>query len=986
MVKRRLRFKFNCAIIAVCLGVSVLFGGTFLYLDKRYHRTSLEHVEQFLETAARQRRIDITYLLYSRQEQALLETLGGIASFDNVLGVRVYDRDGHAAAEMLGMRGLALREKGGAHGGQGTEPLLLRSPTLSAREIESIDDNAAFRRMELLDVPVGSYLFALRSPGTQTQGYLEILYDMTEVQENRRMSLLLLGVALGAMVLSLVLLLNTLLSSLVLQPVEMLSNAMKRVREGLIGLRVQSSSKDEIGEMAEAFNDMSEKLEAKQESLIASEAKFRSLFENAVEGLFRTTMDGRILSANPAMAHILGYASSDMLMSEVRSLETSCFVDKERRRELYAQLQAQGFVQDFEERVRRRSGELIWVAESVRVAPGVDGEALFLEGSLIDVTERKRAEELEREKILAEAQSRAKSEFLAAMSHEIRTPMNAILGMTDLAMASGLNPRQWEYMQTVKDSAFHLLTVINDILDLSKIEAGRLELEPVDFDIEELVDSIAKSMAYQARKKGLDLYRSLDTKAPRFLKGDPARLRQVLLNLVGNAIKFTEKGRVVIRVNLITTKGHAQPDPDGRSRPICFSFSVQDTGIGVPPDKQQEIFESFTQAEGSTTSRRYGGTGLGLAISRQLVSLMGGDISLKSAVGEGSTFTFTAYFGEGDPDSVHKEGSLLAEWGERRGALNILLVEDNPLNVKVAELHLKRMGHNVLVAENGQHALDVMQTMPANAFDVVLMDLEMPVMDGFEATVRIRNSRTLRNDEDAGPNPHVPIIAMTAHALMDVKERCLDVGMNDFVPKPVNFADLSAAIQRAIFPEIEDATRVGRLGSDRPQPPSSEVMRSLFQKGSGAERLKQPPQLSKSDSGAAVEDTPGPKHSFDKSPTASGDGDAPSVLDKESAIRTMGIDAELFAPIFENSVREVRMLYDRMQDEIASGDYDAAALSAHTAKSTAATMGAMEYREYAVRVEKAARAKDGATLKSHSAAMGEALQRLETRVAEDAGE
>ncbi|WP_167590533.1 ATP-binding protein [Oceanidesulfovibrio indonesiensis] len=980
MIRRRLRFKFNCAVIAVCVGVSVLFGGTFLYLDKRYYRTSLENVQQFLESAAKQRRFEIAYLLYSRQEQALLESLGGIAAFDNVLGVRAYDKDGNAAAEMIGMQGLALREKGGAYGGQGTEPLLLRSPTLSVGDIEAIDDNAAFRRMEMLGAPVGSYLYALRSPGTPTQGYLEIFYDLSDIQQNSRWSLLLLGLTLAAMVFSLVLLLNALLSSLVLQPVEVLSNAMNRVREGAIGLRVQSSSKDEIGEMADAFNDMSEKLEAKQDSIMVSEAKYRSLFENAVEGLFRATMDGRILSANPAMARILGYPSPDALMSEVHAFEHSCIVDEGRRQELNAQLKLHGYVQDFEQRVRRRSGEVIWVAESVRVAPGPDGKALFLEGSLVDITERKRAEDLEHEKILAEAQSRAKSEFLAAMSHEIRTPMNAILGMTDLAMASGLTPRQWEYMQTVKDSAFHLLTVINDILDLSKIEAGRLELEPVDFDLEELVDAIAKSMAYQARKKGLELYRSLDIKAPRILQGDPARLRQVLLNLVGNAIKFTDTGRVVIRVNLVTTRGQVQPGPGGRSRPICLSFSVQDTGIGVPQDKQQHIFDSFTQAEGSTTSRRYGGTGLGLAISRQLVNLMGGDISLKSAIGKGSTFTFTACFGEGDPESVHKEDSLLAEWGERRGALNILLVEDNPLNVKVAELHLKRMGHNVLVADNGQHALEIMRTMPANAFDIVLMDLEMPVMDGFEATRQIRGADSRRSEQDAGPNPHVPIIAMTAHALMDVKEKCLDVGMNDFVPKPVNFADLSAAIQRAIFPDIEDVARVGRLNEGRPKQPS-EAMLSFFNKDSAAQPDAEQPVVNAPV--AQDSDAPPLRQAREQLSARPESGDASPVLDKEAAIRTLGIDAALFEPIFENSLREVRTLYDRMHDELAAEDYDAIVLSAHTSKSTAATMGAMEYREHAVLVEQAARTRDGDTLAPRIIAMGQALERLEARVAGD---
>lgn len=857
MLKRRLRFKFNCAMIAVCLGVSLLFGALFYYLDARYYKTALEEVEQVLHMVSRQKHVEIAFDLYSGQDEALRSSLEEIGALRNVLGVRAYDKHGNSEMEVLGPAGRALLQDGDARRLSQGEAFLLKGPALTPGDIKGLASGTALHRTEFLGACAGRYLYAIRSMDS-TLGYIEIFYDLSDILANSRTGLILLGLTLVAMVISMALLLNVLLSGLVIRPVEMLRNAMNSVREGVMGLQITSLPNDEIGDMAAAFNDMSVRLEAKRDSLMASEAKYRSLFENAVEGLFRTTMDGHILGANPALARILGYESQQDLMNEVRSLESIFFVDAESRQELHRQLKERGYVQDFEQRLRRRNGELIWVAETVRLVPGLDGEALFREGSLVDVTERRRAESLEREKIHAEAQNRAKSEFLAAMSHEIRTPMNAILGMTDLAMASGLSPRQWEFMQTVKDSAFHLLTVINDILDLSKIEAGRLELEPMDFDLESLMGSIAKSMAYQARKKGLELYRSMDTNAPRYLRGDPARLRQVLLNLVGNAIKFTDTGRIVMRVNFISSEGSPLPDNDADQRPLCFAFSVQDTGIGVPAQKQREIFNSFTQAQGSVTSRKYGGTGLGLAISRNLVHMMGGEITLKSEEGDGSIFTFTACFGKGDPEAVQKEENLLAEWGERRGALNILLVEDNPLNIRVAELHLKRMGHNVVVANNGEHALEIMSTMPEKAFDVVLMDLEMPVMDGFEATRNIR-SATMNNPElDAGPNPNVPIIAMTAHALIDVKERCLEIGMNDFVAKPVNFADLSAAIQRAVLPDL-------RAGAETLPDGGAAVTASAFV------REARPPRPPAADAGGA-------DHTDES--CAAEDENAPPVLDK----------------------------------------------------------------------------------------------------------
>ena len=402
------------------------------------------------------------------------------------------------------------------------------------------------------------------------------------------------------------------------------------------------------------------------------------------------------------------------------------------------------------------------------------GETILVE-SFIDISDRKRAEEqMKRAKEAAEAGSRAKSEFLANMSHEIRTPMNGVVGLADVLLGTDVDSQQREYLTLVKSSAESLLAVLNDILDCSKLEAGRLELESVEFGLREVIGDTLRSFDLPSRQKGLRLGWTVHQSLPQRLIGDPLRLRQVLVNLIGNALKFTEQGEVEVC---------AVPAWAPGSREVRVHFTVRDTGIGIPVAQQQAIFEVFRQGDG-TVARRYGGTGLGLAISRQLVRKMDGDIWLDSRPGNGSTFHFTGRFGvAAEPAARQASSGRGCAAGAR--PLRILVADDNVVNQKVAAAILQRGGHSVAIARDGREAVE---RSGAQAFDLVLMDVQMPEMDGFEATGKIR-------ERERSTGAHLPIIALTAHAMKGDRERCLSRGMDAYLPKPFGASDLLQAIQ-----------------------------------------------------------------------------------------------------------------------------------------------------------------------------------------------
>jgi PAS domain S-box-containing protein len=514
---------------------------------------------------------------------------------------------------------------------------------------------------------------------------------------------------------------------------------------------------------------------------LESEERFRQLANGIQDVFWMTDRDfTTTLYISPAYETIWGRPCESLLAAPRSFLDAGHPEESGALRSTIVGVMNSGQPFVLEYRILRPDSECRWIRGRGFPVRNGSGDVYRYAGIATDISEQKRAEQqLRQAKETAEAASRSKSEFLANMSHEIRTPMNGILGMTELLLDTQVTLEQRGYLKIVKSSADSLLSIINDILDFSKIEAGKLDLDPIDFVVRDRIGDVLKSLALRARAKDLELACEVDPDVPVVLVGDALRLCQVILNLVGNAVKFTDQGKVVVHVKVSVREANR----------ILLHFAISDTGIGIAPDKLETIFAPFEQADGSTT-RKYGGTGLGLTISARLVRLMGGRVWVESEVGKGSVFNFTATFGVGQSVVTADPAVAIPDLGK----LTVLLAEDNAVNQIVAVGLLKRLGHTVVIANNGKEALVALARQP---FDLVLMDVQMPEMDGFEATAALRT-------RERSTGRRTPVIAVTANAMKGDRERCLDAGMDGYVSKPIQPAELRRAITDVLPPSAEN--------------------------------------------------------------------------------------------------------------------------------------------------------------------------------------
>ncbi len=549
-----------------------------------------------------------------------------------------------------------------------------------------------------------------------------------------------------------------------------------------------------------------------EKALAESEKKYRTIFENAPEGIFQVTPDGTFSSASPSMARILGYDSPEDLIKNVVDIGNQLHVDPDRRKELLDQLQKKDTVTDFESRLYRKDRSIIWVSTYARTIRDSSGRIIYLEGFVQDISKRKEAlealqksyNEMEREverrtaelkrintelklaNAASKAATRAKSEFLANMSHEIRTPMNGVIAAAELALSEKVDPKIEHYLKIINSSAHSLLGIINDILDFSKIEAGKLDLEKGPFSLEDVIDRVTDMFINKTAEKGIELIVDIDPETPDALVGDPFRLQQIIKNLIDNSIKFTEKGGFI----LLGVKSLERKESQG----IILSFFVQDTGIGIAPESLCLLFKPFSQADASTT-RKFGGTGLGLSICKQLVEMMDGSIWVESKPEEGSTFSFTAHF-DLQPAAQKQNFVLPADIRD----LSALVVDDCTMSREITQKILNSFGFRSESVSSGAESLKRLKEShdQKNPFSLVIMDWLMPDMDGIETSRRIREEL----------KQTVPIILITAFGRENELLKAKELGIKGFLTKPIYRPMLFNTILNVFGKEIAKAADI----------------------------------------------------------------------------------------------------------------------------------------------------------------------------------
>ncbi len=539
-------------------------------------------------------------------------------------------------------------------------------------------------------------------------------------------------------------------------------------------------------------------LKRKEQELRYAEEKYRSIFENAIEGIFQTTPEGSYMSVNPALASIYGYDTPDELMGTVTHIAKQLYVRPGRRAEFAAIMLEKGSVTDFESQIYRKDGSIIWISERARTVRDGDGKLLYYEGTVEDVTARRETEEaIKNARDTALESARLKSEFLANMSHEIRTPMNGIIGMTGLLLDTELTPKQKDFAQTISSSSDALLTIINDILDFSKIEAGMLVFEEIDFELGAVVEGSVELLAARAAAKGIELASLVYDDVPAGVRGDPGRLRQVLTNLIGNAVKFTERGEVVV-------KAHCQEADDTH---VTVRYSIKDTGIGIDQKAQEKLFQAFVQADGSTT-RRFGGTGLGLAICKQLVAGMGGEIGVISEPGAGSTFWFTARY------EKLVDGSPVPPRPAQLQNVRVLTVDDNETNRAILQHLFSSWQMQEQQAGSGAEALSILHGEAARGkmFDLAVLDMQMPGIDGLEL------ARQMKKDPRFAS---VRLVMLTSLDQQEDPDALRETGVDAYLTKPVKQSQLYDCLTEAMSSDVETREIKSGLVALREQPAKS---------------------------------------------------------------------------------------------------------------------------------------------------------------------